>query len=326
MEKIREIKGIGNFRDAAFLSDNHLLLIDDAATLWEIHLSSDSLVSAPKQIIRGGTLLRPIAKALGQSLNFWMKPAGGAYPRLTVCPEKNLVVVNSHDFVCLAYCLNSRSQSEIVSFGWGQYYPILEFSAGGDFFVANVEGNLFVWDPSNWEFFEIEGEFKGSVFHSSETRLLVLSDANEIGWFNFSKGSLKPQYSDLGRIEESGPDITLGINTSGNECVVVSEDGTRSWWALDPLEKIDPELQGVNKTAATLHDKRWLSYYGEPSGLHILNLDSKALLSHDFLPDALVRFSPSGQYVATLRSENFSTNPYPVDASSSPSMVNVWRF
>jgi hypothetical protein len=173
LEKIRQIKGIGNFRDAAFLSDNQLLLIDDAATLWEIHLSADSLASVPKQIIRGGKLLRPIAKAFGQSLNFWMKPAGGAYPRLIACPEKNLVVVNSHDFVCVAYCLNSRSTSEIV-FGWGQYYPTLEFSPGGDFFVANVEGNLLVLDPTNWEFFEIEGEFKGSVFHSLETRLFCM--------------------------------------------------------------------------------------------------------------------------------------------------------
>ena len=162
MEKIQEVKGIGYFRDAAFLSDNHLLLIDDAATLWEIHLSSDPFVNSPKQIIRGGILLRPIAKALRQYLNFWMKPAGGAYPRLAVCPEKNLVVVNSHDFVCLAYSLNSRSTSEIV-FGWGQYYPTLEFSPGGDFFVANVEGNLLVWDPTTWEFFEIEGEFNGSA-------------------------------------------------------------------------------------------------------------------------------------------------------------------
>ncbi len=324
MEKIQEVKGIGYFRDAAFLSDNHLLLIDDAATLWEIHLSSDPFVNSPKQIIRGGILLRPIAKALRQYLNFWMKPAGGAYPRLAVCPEKNLVVVNSHDFVCLAYSLNSRSTSEIV-FGWGQYYPTLEFSPGGDFFVANVEGNLLVWDPTNWEFFEIEGEFKGSVFHSSETRLLVLSDANEIGWFNFSKGSLEPQYSALGSIEEVGLDVRLEINTSGNECVVIWGEGTTSWWALDPLEKIDPKAQLLSKIIQPLQNKRWLAYYANSPSLEIINLDTKELLPHAFPADALIRFSPSGQYAVTIRSDNFSDNPYPVNASSSPTEVNVWR-
>ena len=280
----------------------------------------------PKKIVRGGTLLRPVAKALGQSLNFWMKPAAGAYPRLAICPEKQLLIVNSHDLVCIAYRLDQPGKSQLVSCGWGHYYPAFEFSSGGDFLIVNNAGEIIVFDPSTWEFFEIEGQFKANVFHPSKTQLLVLKENNELGWFNFSKGSLQPQYLALGKLPDVGAEVSLGINTQGNECVLLSKyDGTKLWWALDPFEEINTEAQQLNGKTAAGQNKCWLAHYREDNTLELLNVDSGELLLPSFPAKTLIRFSPSGQYAATIELGQGSENPYPVEPCPSCGKVSIWR-
>jgi len=326
LEKLGDIQEIFSFRDAAFLSETHLLLIDEAANLWEVDLCADASWKTPRKIIRGGTLLRPVAKALGQSLNFWMKPAAGAYPRLALCPEKQLVIVNSHDLVCVAYSLDQAGKPELVCCAWGHYYPTFEFSTGGDFLIVNSAEEIIAFDPATWEFLEVEGQFKASVFHPSKTQLLVLKENNELGWFNFSKGSLQPQYLALGTLQDLGPDVSLGINTQGNECVVLSKyDGAQLWCALDPFEEIDPKAQQFNSRTAARKNKCWLAHYREDDTLDILNVDSKEFLLASFPAKTLIRFSPSGQYAATIAFEVFSENPYLVKPQLPSGKVSIWR-
>lgn len=270
-------------RDAVFVDEDTLLLVDSKARLSTFSVHSHAIRAVPSHV----SLKTRLA-------GIDMQPAHGGYPRIAAAPGAGTVVINVSDLV-----LNAR----VGSGGWqpmtaiyGIYYPHVEFSRDGTLFAAWGDW-LFLFNARSLECLGVNEEACEFTWHPRKPLLLAILINGELGWMADAR------FQSIGMTALNGMDV-VSLCFVGEQIVAIATSRRIGFWSLQPFE-----YRGCVEVAGEI-DR--LTGFADRSEFALQTDDALQFwtMEHDMrsaIPGASIPLqtphaclSPSGRRVATL--------------------------
>jgi hypothetical protein len=314
VEHVGSLADVGaDIRDAQFVDDEHVVLIDSLANVWQTRLGA---LHVMELIHPAGDVLQSLATSFAKRT---MLPAGGWYPRLAeLGGASGPLVINTHDRVLITQEA-AGSAWRIVMAKWGLYYPRLAPSPNGRY-LACADEELIIFDRRTWEAKSL-GEFDFAWAWTGEDTLIC---AGPHGFRALDCGVERwPTWRELGGGLDAYAVIPL---LGGEQCAVLTREHLSLVDVVGGRERMlgrSAELPAEEfhfaVSAARSAPRAALVGRG---GAMVWDLARLAPIAGPLPNVDRARLSPSGRMLLTFERSSASRRP---GASPVTAMPSIWR-